>query len=69
MQAQQAVSLRLMRKKETAKSYELSAIGVTTFGEAFVALDENDKALLPAMLYTDPIGEEECKKLCDVLGE
>ncbi len=54
---------------DTAKKYDLSAVGVTTFGETFVALDENDNALLPSMLYTDPRGEDECKYLCDVLGE
>ncbi len=55
--------------KNVSNKCELSAIGVTTFGETFVMLDENDNVLLPSMLYTDPRGEEECKKLCDVLGE
>lgn len=54
---------------DTAKKYDLSAVGITTFGETFVALDENDNALLPSMLYTDPRGEDECKYLCDALGE
>lgn len=54
---------------DTAKKYDLSAVGVTTFGETFVALGENDNALLPSMLYTDPRGEDECKYLCDTLGE
>ncbi len=55
--------------QNVSKKCELSAIGVTTFGETFVMLDENDNVLLPSMLYTDPRGEEECKKLCDALGE
>ena len=55
--------------KDTAQNYELSAIGVTTFGETFTALDENDNVLLPSMLYTDPRGEEERKMLCEALGE
>ncbi len=55
--------------KDTAQKYELSAIGITTFGEAFTLLDENDRVLFPSMLYTDPRGEEECKVLCDSLGE
>ena len=55
--------------KDTAQKYELSAIGVTTFGETFTALDENDNVLLPSMLYTDPRGEEERKMLCEALGE
>ena len=36
--------------KETAQNCELAAIGVTTFGETFTMLDENDKVLLPSML-------------------
>ncbi len=55
--------------KDCASRYEIEAIGVTTFGETFVALDENDKALLPSMLYTDPRGKEECKILTEKLGE
>lgn len=54
---------------DTSKKYDLSAIGVTTFGETFAVLDENENVLLPSMLYTDPRGGEECKSLCDVLGE
>lgn len=54
---------------DTAGKYELYALGVTTFGEAFVALDEDDSILLPTMLYTDPRGSEECDRLCSKLGE
>ena len=54
---------------DTAKKYELKAIGVTTFGETFTALDKNDKPLMPSMLYTDPRGAEETKELCTRLGE
>ena len=54
---------------EVCSKYEVSAIGVTSFGETFVALDKDGKALLPAMLYTDPRGAEECRSLCDTLGE
>ena len=55
--------------RDVAKNCELSAIGVTTFGETFTVLDENDNVLLPSMLYTDPRGEEEVKELCEKLGE
>ncbi len=55
--------------KDTAKMCELSAIGVTTFGETFTVLDENDNVLFASMLYTDPRGEKECKQLCDAVGE
>lgn len=47
----------------------IGGLGVTSFGETFVLLDENDEPLLPAMLYTDPRGTEECaelEKLLDV---
>lgn len=37
----------------------LDAIGVTSFGETFVLLDERDEVLCPSMLYTDPRGGEE----------
>ena len=51
------------------KHPSLSAIGITTFGETFVVLDDEDNILLPSMLYTDPRGEEETKELCRKLGE
>jgi len=54
---------------DSAQKYDLSAIGVTTFGETFAVLDEDDNVLLQSMLYTDPRGEEECKDLCNILGE
>lgn len=55
--------------KDTLKQCESSAIGVTTFGETFTMLDENDDVLFPSMLYTDPRGEDECRQLCNDLGE
>jgi len=44
-------------------------LGVTSFGETFVLLDENDEPLLPAMLYTDPRGTDECAELSAKLGD
>lgn len=55
--------------KDTVHVCELSAIGITSFGETFAALDENDMVLLPSMLYTDPRGKEECEALRAILGE
>ncbi len=55
--------------KECAAKYDISAIGVTTFGETFVALDENDTVLFPSMLYTDQRGGEEVNELIQKLGE
>lgn len=54
---------------DCAKKYEISSVGVTTFGETFTVLDENDEVLLPSMLYTDPRGDTEYNDLCRALGE
>ena len=55
--------------KDVYSKHSVDVIGVTTFGESFVALGEGDEVLLPVMLYTDPRGEEECRALCDKLGK
>ncbi len=55
--------------RETAEKHPLSAIGVTSFGESFVVLDENDTPLFPVMLYTDPRGDAECRRITEALGE
>ena len=55
--------------RQAAKDYPIDAMGVTTFGETFVMLDAEDKVLLPAMLYTDPRGEAQCRALCVSFGE
>lgn len=39
----------------------VGAMAVTSFGESFVLLDENDTPLFPIMLYTDPRGKAECE--------
>ena len=46
----------------------IGGLGVTSFGETFVLLDEYDEPLLPAMLYTDPRGAAECDELTEKLG-
>ncbi len=53
---------------ETA-AYDLAAVGVTSFGESFVILDDNDTPLAPTMLYTDPRGREECALLEGTFGK
>lgn len=55
--------------RETAEKHPLSAIGVTSFGESFVVLDENDAPLFPVMLYTDPRGDAECRHITEAVGE
>ena len=51
--------------RETA---QIAAIGVTSFGEAAVLLGKNGMPLTPALLYTDPRGAEQCKKLTERFG-
>ena len=54
---------------QAAREYPgIAGIGVASFGETFVLLDEGEQPLLPAMLYTDPRGQEECQALSDALG-
>lgn len=46
----------------------VEAIGVTSFGETFVMLDERDCPVTNTVLYTDKRGEEQCELLIDRLG-
>jgi len=55
--------------QQACSKYQIDAIGVDSFGEAFVMLDENDVALANIMLMTDYRGEEEAKYLRSKLGE
>lgn len=55
--------------QKAVKDYRIDALGVTSFGETFAMLDENDDILAPSMLYTDPRGNEECQVLCDTFGK
>ncbi|MBQ4146137.1 MAG: carbohydrate kinase [Clostridia bacterium] len=51
-----------------AADKKILSIAVTSFGETFAMLDENDKPLLSSMLYTDPRGKEECAELIEKFG-
>ena len=54
---------------EMAKKYpNIAGIGVTSFGETFVMTDDDGNPLVPAMLYTDPRGKEECSELVEKIG-
>ncbi|MGI6118613.1 MAG: FGGY-family carbohydrate kinase [Bilifractor sp.] len=54
---------------EIAERYpDLAGIGITSFGESFVMIDENDRPLAPVMLYTDPRGKKERETLEEKLG-
>lgn len=59
--------LKLLRL--AVKEHRIDALGVTSFGETFAMLDEDDNILAPSMLYTDPRGEEEVMSLSQKLGE
>ena len=55
---------------EMAKQYpDIGGIGITSFGETFVMTDGEGKPLHDAMLYTDPRGAAEVKRLSEQLGE
>ena len=47
---------------------DIRGIGITSFGETFVLLDEYDMPMRSSMLYTDPRGEAECLALCEAVG-
>lgn len=53
---------------KVVKEYKIYALGVTSFGETFAMLDENDNILAPSMLYTDPRGKEQCAFLEKAVG-
>lgn len=46
----------------------IQAIGVTSFGETTIFLGEDDKPLMNSLLYVDPRGEEQCRKLTEHFG-
>lgn len=48
---------------------QLNAIGVCSFGEAFVLLDQEDRILYPTLLNTDPRGIQEVQDFVDCCGE
>ncbi len=50
------------------KDKRVASIAVTSFGETFTMLDENDEPCAPSLLYTDPRGREECAALENKFG-
>ncbi len=54
---------------ELAARYpDIGGMGITSFGETCVLTDGEGMPLMPAMLYTDPRGAEECRELSEKLG-
>ena len=55
---------------KAAEEYtDIAGIGIASFGETFVLLDENDCPICNSMIYTDPRGEEECQYITNVVGK
>lgn len=61
-------SVWLVIREMAEKFPDIAGIGITSFGETFVAADAHGMPLYPAMLYTDPRGSEECAELTGKLG-
>ena len=55
--------------REISTRHEIDSICVSSLGESFVLLDEEDKILFYPMLYTDPRGEEEARSILEALGD
>lgn len=61
--------IKKLMRDITEKYGDIKSMGVTSLGESFVALDQNDNMLHKAMIYTDVRGEDECRELLEKLGE
>lgn len=55
-------------KSAAARFGKIEAMGVASFGEAFVLVDAAGKPLRPIILCTDPRGARECAELSSRLG-
>ena len=56
-------------KEVVDNNFSVSSICVSSLGEAFVLLDENDKVISYPMLYTDARGDEQAKHLSETIGD
>jgi xylulokinase len=54
---------------ETRAEHEISSVCVSSLGESFVLLDEEDRVIFYPMLYTDPRGESEAEEIRAKIGE
>lgn len=54
---------------EISKEFEISSLCISSIGESFVLLDDNDGILFYPMLYTDPRGEKEAEEIKTAIGE
>lgn len=58
----------VMELLRAAAGTKLRAVGIASFGESFVLLDECDRVLMPTMMYTDPRGSQQAAQLGQALG-
>lgn len=60
-----AESVRDCVRAAKSRFGRIEAMGVTSFGEAFVLLDQNGVPLRPILLCTDVRGADECREFCE----
>ena len=63
-----AESVRDCVKAAKARFGKIEAMGVTSFGEAFVLTDADGAPLRPILLCTDARGADECRAFCETFG-
>ena len=61
-------SVKQVIKEALDCSETVQAVGVTTFGEAPILLDEMDEPILDSPIFSDPRGKNECDALTGSLG-
>lgn len=54
---------------EISQKHEISSVCISSIGESFVLLDEQDQILFDPMLYTDSRGEREAEEIKAEIGE
>ena len=62
-------AVKVLLREAASATADLSAVGITSFGESFVLLNSRGEVLLPTMMYTDPRGEHEAAMLRGSLGD
>ncbi|MHB8963038.1 MAG: FGGY-family carbohydrate kinase [Saccharofermentanales bacterium] len=65
----EAVASYRTMKEDHEGDGRIQAIGISSFGEAFVPVDASGMALDDIMLYTDQRGIDECRSFCEEFGE
>lgn len=54
---------------DITREFDVASVCISSMGESFVLLDEEDRILFYPMLYTDSRGEEEAEEIKAVIGE